>query len=62
VSYWIGLVFVGRILLVDDTMFAKQLLNLILTSNGHEVVGEANDGIEGIEQYKNSGPIWFSWT
>jgi two-component system, chemotaxis family, chemotaxis protein CheY len=56
VSYWIGLVFMGRILLVDDTMFAKQLLNLILTSDGHEIVGEANDGIEGIEQYKKLRP------
>ena len=42
----------GRVLLIDDTMYAKELLNLILTSGGHEIVGEANDGIDGIEQYK----------
>ncbi|HVP94620.1 MAG TPA: response regulator [Methanoregulaceae archaeon] len=46
----------GRILLVDDTIFAKQLLNLILTNGGHEIVGEANDGIEGVEQYKKLKP------
>jgi two-component system, chemotaxis family, chemotaxis protein CheY len=46
----------GRILLVDDTKFAKQLLSLILTNEGHEIVGEANDGIEGIEQYKKLRP------
>jgi two-component system, chemotaxis family, chemotaxis protein CheY len=46
----------GRVLLIDDTMFAKDLLNIILTSGGHEIVGEANDGIEGIEKYKMLNP------
>jgi two-component system chemotaxis response regulator CheY len=42
----------GRVLLIDDTIYAKDLMNMILTRGGHEIVGEANDGIEGIEQYK----------
>ena len=46
----------GRILLIDDTSYAKQLLNMILTNDGHEIVGEANDGIEGIELYKKLKP------
>ena len=48
--------FMGRILLVDDTSYAKQLLNRILSSDGHEIVGEASDGIEGIEKYKTLMP------
>lgn len=46
----------GRILLIDDTSYAKQLLKMILTKGGHEIVGEANDGIEGIELYKQFKP------
>jgi two-component system chemotaxis response regulator CheY len=42
----------GRLLLVDDTMFAKDLLKVFLDSGGHEIVGEADDGYEGIEKYK----------
>ncbi len=37
---------------MDDTSYAKQLLHLILTNEGHEIVGEASDGIEAIEKYK----------
>jgi two-component system chemotaxis response regulator CheY len=42
----------GRLLLIDDSQFARELLKLILEEEGHEVVGEAADGIEGVEKYK----------
>ncbi len=34
----------GRILIVDDTMFMRTLLKNILFSGGHDIVGEAADG------------------
>jgi two-component system chemotaxis response regulator CheY len=42
----------GRLLLIDDSEFARDLLKLILEEAGHEVIGEAADGIEGLEKYK----------
>jgi two-component system, chemotaxis family, chemotaxis protein CheY len=38
--------FVARILIVDDNLMIRTLLRDILTSAGHEVVGEARDGLE----------------
>ncbi|MCL2460552.1 MAG: two-component system response regulator, partial [Euryarchaeota archaeon] len=34
----------GRILVVVDTIFMRTLLKNILTTGGHEIVGEAEDG------------------
>jgi two-component system chemotaxis response regulator CheY len=42
----------GRLLLIDDSEFARDLLKLILEGEGHVVVGEAADGIEGVEKFK----------
>ena len=36
----------GRILIVDDTLFMRTLLKNILFSGGHSIVGEAGDGDE----------------
>jgi two-component system chemotaxis response regulator CheY len=41
-----------RILIVDDASFMRLAINEALTNNGFEVVGEAEDGKEAIEQYK----------
>lgn len=46
----------GRILIVDDTMFMRTLLKNILFSGGHTIVGEAADGEEGIAKYKELKP------
>ncbi len=40
-----------RILIVDDSSFARSMLNEILVKNGYEVVGEAAKGSEAIEKY-----------
>ena len=40
-----------RILLIDDAAFMRMMLKDILTKNGYEVVGEAGNGIKGLEQY-----------
>jgi two-component system chemotaxis response regulator CheY len=42
----------GRLLIIDDSEFARDLLKMILEEAGHVVVGEAADGIEGVEKYK----------
>ncbi len=45
-----------RILLVDDSMFVRKQLSQILTSEGFEIAGEAPDGVEGLERYKELHP------
>ncbi len=45
-----------RVLLVDDSMFVRKQLNQILTSEGFDVVGQAEDGLQGLELYKELHP------
>lgn len=45
-----------RVLIVDDSMFIAKQLGQILTSEGFDVVGTAEDGIVGIEKYKELCP------
>ena len=45
-----------RILIVDDAMFMRGVLREILEKNGYEVAGEASNGIEAIEKYKELKP------
>jgi two-component system chemotaxis response regulator CheY len=46
----------GRILIVDDTLFMRTLLKNILFSGGHTIVGEAADGDEAIARYQELKP------
>ena len=45
-----------RILVVDDTRFMRVLLINILTEEGHEIVGEAEDGQQAVEMYLKLKP------
>lgn len=45
-----------RVLIVDDAMFIRNSLRIILEKHGYEVVGQAGDGEEAIEQYKTLKP------
>lgn len=45
-----------RMLLVDDAVFIRLKLKALLTDMGHEVVGEASNGAEAIEQYQRFKP------
>ena len=46
----------GRILVVDDTMFMRTLLKNILFSGSHDIVGEAEDGEDAVAKYKALKP------
>ncbi|HHW66327.1 response regulator [Defluviitalea raffinosedens] len=41
-----------KILIVDDAMFIRSSLKLMLENNGFEVIGEAGNGYEAIDKYK----------
>jgi two-component system chemotaxis response regulator CheY len=46
----------ARILVVDDAAFMRRMVSDVLTSGGHEVVGEAADGNEAVERYQELRP------
>lgn len=45
-----------RILIVDDAAFMRMMIKDILSKNGYEVVGEAENGLKAIEKYKELTP------
>ena len=46
----------AKILLCDDAEFMRRMLKDILTKQGHEIVGEAKNGREAIEKFKETSP------
>lgn len=40
-----------KVLIVDDSKFARNTLALILTNQGYDVVGEAKNGIEALHLF-----------
>jgi two-component system chemotaxis response regulator CheY len=46
----------ARILVADDASFMRQMIREIVEEEGHEVVAEASDGVEAIEQFKKHHP------
>ncbi len=45
-----------RVLIVDDAAFMRMLLKDIISKGGYEVVGEASNGAEAVEKYKEVKP------
>lgn len=45
-----------QILIVDDAAFMRMMIKDILTKNGFEVAGEAQDGVQAVEKYKELTP------
>jgi len=45
-----------RVLIADDAAFMRNMLKKILTQAGYEVVGEASNGVEAVEKYKEIRP------
>ena len=46
----------ARILVADDASFMRQMIREIVEAEGHEVVGEASDGDEAVEEFKRLHP------
>ncbi|MGI5880150.1 MAG: response regulator [Syntrophomonadaceae bacterium] len=45
-----------RVLIVDDAAFMRMMIKDILSKNGYEVVGEAENGQVAVEKYKDLKP------
>jgi Response regulator containing CheY-like receiver domain and AraC-type DNA-binding domain len=45
-----------RVLVVDDGAFMRTLIKGMLLKHGYEVVGEAEDGLQGVEKYNALKP------
>ena len=45
-----------NILICDDAAFMRMMIKDILTKNGYDVVGEAENGAKGVEKYMELKP------
>jgi len=45
-----------RVLVVDDAAFMRMMVKDILSKNGYEVVGEAENGMKALEKYQELKP------
>jgi len=45
-----------KVLIVDDAAFMRASIKMMLERNGFEVVGEAENGLMGVEKYKELSP------
>jgi len=46
----------ARILIVDDAAFMRMMIKDILTKNGYEIAGEAENGAVAVEKYQELSP------
>lgn len=46
----------AKILIVDDSRTSRKILRTILESAGHEVIGEAVDGVDGVNKFQELSP------
>ena len=46
----------AKILIVDDSSFARTRLKILFDNGGHEVVGTARDGAQALALFKNLHP------
>ncbi len=45
-----------RVVVIDDTFIDRRIMSQILRSTGFDVVGEANDGVEGLNMVDHEKP------
>jgi two-component system, chemotaxis family, chemotaxis protein CheY len=45
-----------KVLIVDDAAFMRMMIKDILTKNGFEVVGEAENGLKAVEKWQELRP------
>ncbi|MEA2288865.1 MAG: two-component system, chemotaxis family, chemotaxis protein CheY [Solirubrobacteraceae bacterium] len=46
----------ARILVADDAVFMRMVVSEAIAQAGHEVVGEARDGVEAVARYEELRP------
>lgn len=46
----------NKVLIVDDAAFMRGNIKQMLSNNGYEVIGEAENGLEGVRKYKELSP------
>lgn len=46
----------AKILIVDDSRTSRKILKGLLETAGHEIIGEATNGLEGYEKYIELSP------
>ena len=46
----------ARVLVVDDALFMRKMVSDALMSGGHEIVGEAANGLEAVERFQALKP------
>lgn len=46
----------ASVLIVDDAAFMRMMIKDILTKNNYEIAGEATNGVEAVEKYKETKP------
>ncbi len=46
----------AKILIVDDSRTSRKILKGLLEDGGHEIIGEASNGEEGVIRYKELRP------
>jgi len=46
----------GKILIIDDAVYARDILKKILESGGHEIVAEAGNGVDGVALFEKTHP------
>ena len=46
----------AKILIVDDSAFARNILGMIIEKGGHEIVGRAKDGESAVKLFKSLHP------
>ena len=46
----------AKILIVDDAQFMRTMLSKLIEEEGHEVAGEAVNGIDAVQKYQELSP------
>jgi two-component system, chemotaxis family, chemotaxis protein CheY len=46
----------ARVLVVDDAAFMRKMLSDALVAGGHEIVGEAGNGLEAVDRFQALKP------
>jgi two-component system, chemotaxis family, chemotaxis protein CheY len=46
----------ARILIVDDALFMRRMVGDVLRGGGHDVVGEAANGVEAVQRFQELRP------